>query len=107
DEILAIDGHKVSSSYDLLNRLQERRVLMIVQRDQADLSPVSWKDADANFEKLSDREDLQAIVSSIGLDHPVRQSGRLVLLNSVAPKPLSEISSLFEKQREYLEKNLA
>lgn len=106
DKILAIDGQSISSSYDLLNDLQKRRVLMIVQREPSALAPDSWKAADADFEKLSDRKDLQNIVSSIGVA-PVRQSGRLVLLNAVEPKPLNELSSVFDKHKEQMEKSLA
>lgn len=105
DQILAIDGKRISSSYDLLNNLQKRRVLMIVQRGE--FSPDSWKSADADFERLADRQDLQKIVASIGSDGPVRQSGRLFLLNAVEPKPLRELSSLYDKHKEQIERSRA
>ncbi len=91
DTILAIDGQKVASSYDLLHHLQQRRVLMIVQRDPSALAPISWKKADADFEQLLEPKDLEKIVATIGLDDPLRQSGHLVLLNSVKPIPYKEL----------------
>lgn len=105
DQILAIDGQKVSSSYDLLHLLQQRRMVMIVQRGS--LAPDSWKVSDADFEKLSDRQDLQKIVASIGLGDPVREAGRLVLLNAVEPKPLAELSAAYDRHKELLEKSRA
>ncbi len=105
DQILAIDGQKITSSYDLLNDLQKRRVLLIVQREE--FAPDSWKEADADFEALADRSDLQKIVGAIGLDSSVRQSGRLVLLNPAEPKTLGELSEVFAKHREQIERNRA
>lgn len=104
DRILAVDGQPVASSYDLLNRLQTRRVVLIVQRGE--FAPDPWKEADADFEALADRSDLQKIVGAIGLDSSVRQSGRLLLLNPVEPKTFGELSAMFDKHRELMEKNL-
>jgi len=107
DKILAIDGTRISSSYDLLNYLQQRRVLIIVQRDSSELLPISWRKADAAFDELSDRQDLQRLVASIGQENPLSQSGRLLLLNAVEPKPLSEFSLVSDKQRALFEQKRA
>ncbi len=100
DRIVAIDGKTISSSYDLLNQLQQRRVLMIVQRDASLQTPVSWSKADADFGKLLETKDLEKIVSSIGLEHSTKESGHLLLLNSIEPKPHKEISVALGQQEQ-------
>lgn len=91
DVILAVDGTRVNSSYQILDNLQERRVLLIVQRDEDAVRKISWKNEDLDFEEHLNLKDLQAIVSSIGTDHPVNESGHLHLLRPVEPKPLKDI----------------
>lgn len=93
DRILALDGRRVANSYDLLQMLQSRRVLMIVQRDPALLTPISWKDADLEFERTLDRADLHDLVSQIGVSDAPTHAGNLVLLSAVEPRPSSDFSS--------------
>ncbi len=99
DQILAVDGQSVSSSYDLLQRLQERHVLLIVQRDLAAIEKVSWKDADRDFEQLLNLQDLNSIVSTIGTRQSIDVAGNLVLLKPVVPKPMMEVPVSAEVQR--------
>jgi regulator of sigma E protease len=99
DRILAVDGQSVTSSYDLLQYLQERHVLIIVQRDPSAVQKVSWKEADRDFESLLNLEDLNAIVSTIGTHHPVSQAGHLAFLNPVVPKPMMEVPVSLAIQR--------
>lgn len=91
DKILAVDGQAVYSSYDLLRELQTRKVLIIVERDPAFSSAVSWSAAEAEFSG-SQAGDLQRIASSIGTENLVASSGNLVLLNPVAPAPASQFA---------------
>src|SRR3989344_376743 len=70
DRILAIDGHPIHNSFELLEQLQTSRLLLIVQRDPALNKPISWSKADAEYEHL-DRDAIHAIVSSIGTDMPI------------------------------------
>lgn len=91
DQILAVDGQPVTSSYDLLQNLQNRRVLLIVQRDSNAIQKVSWKDADLDFESRVHLNDLQSIVSSIGTREPISNAGSLALLQPVIPKTVQEI----------------
>jgi regulator of sigma E protease len=90
DRILAVDGQKVSSSFDLLQKLQQRHVLIIVDRDPARVMTVPFSQAEAEFEEI-EPASLQSIVSSLGTDHSVNSSGHLVLLKPVVPKPSSEL----------------
>jgi len=99
DQVLAVDGQPVHSSYDLLQHLQERHVLLIVQRDPLAIEKVSWKQADQDFESLLNLQDLNAIVSSIGTGHLVDNAGHLVLLKPVVPKPAMEVPVSPEIQR--------
>jgi len=99
DQILAVDGQSVSSSYDLLQNLQERHVLLIVQRDPAAVQKVSTKDADQDFESLLNLQDLNTIVSTIGTSHSISQAGHLALLTPVVPKPMMEVPVSQEIQR--------
>ena len=98
DKILAVDGQTVGSSYDLLRELQTRRVLMIVERNPAMLSPVSWTTAESDFES-GQLVAMRAIASSIGTDHPLTSYGNFHLLGPITPAPSSQFmrGSAFEK----------
>ena len=84
DVILAIDGHPVQTAYQLLERLQKREVLLIVERNPTSVQKVLWTDADAQFDDFK-LNDLQALVSGIGTDRLVRSSGDLYLLHPTVP----------------------
>ncbi|HSX11862.1 MAG TPA: site-2 protease family protein [Rhabdochlamydiaceae bacterium] len=98
DRIVAVDGAPVSSSYQLLEKLQTRQVQIIVQK--MDKSPVpSWKNADHNFANFS-MDQLKTIVHSIGSQKPIWQAGTLRLLNPVTPIRMSEFPLSEEKKAE-------
>ncbi len=90
DQILAVDGIAVKTSYELLDLLQTRRVLMIVDRNPADSKSVLWTQADAEFEGFN-AKDLSKVISSIGTDKPIRSLGELHLLNPVVPQALVDM----------------
>lgn len=90
DKILAIDGYSVHSSYELLQILQTRHVLTIIDRDPESLQKVLWTKADPQFDAFS-ASDLDALVSSIGTDTPLSNSGKLYLLNPIVPQSLVEL----------------
>ena len=104
DQILAIDGKPVTSSYELLSELQTRHALVMVERTPGQTAPIgSWNQADAQFDDFSSK-DLNAIVASIGTNAPVKQSGNLVLLEPVAPRPFMEYP-FTPQQREQIDKS--
>ncbi len=105
DQILAVDGKPIHSAYELLESLQTRRALLIVERNPEAIRKISWKDADQEFDQFG-TSNLDAIVSSIGTEHPVVSSGSLHMLNPVAPKPMTELN--FPKaQKEQLVQQIA
>ncbi len=90
DHIVAIDGIRVDAPYQLLKNLQERRVLVIVERDPSLKEKVLWTQAEEEFDHFG-ASDLQAIVSSIGTDHQIGEAGDLDLLKPIVPKTLTEL----------------
>lgn len=90
DQILAVDGRPVATSYELLQDLQTRRVLVIVERDPSLSLKISWNQAETQFDAFS-TQDLHNLVSTIGTDHALSSSGHLAMLNPVIPAPLNEL----------------
>lgn len=88
DRILALDSLRVRNPYELLNLLQNRRQLLIVDRNPQILEKVSLKEAEQQFGAMGN--DLQKMVQSIGTDKPIQQLGTLVLLKPIEPKPLRD-----------------
>ncbi len=98
DKIIAVDGDPVVHSYQLLAKLQEHHVNVIVQRIPADLGTVNWKDADAEFRHQVDGKDVLQIAQSIGTGNPIKHSGSLYLLNPIQPKTRLESLASPEKR---------
>ena len=86
DIILAVDGIPVTRSYEILSHLQQRHVNIIVERDpKLNLIP-SWQQADVLFDQQYKWEDLQHLVSQIGLSSTPQSYGNLYLLDAIVPK---------------------
>ncbi len=90
DRIIAVDGIAVSSSFELLDYLQARHIQMIVQNEN-DIRPILWTDADKNFACGIDLAALASMIHSIGTEQPMREMGKLRLLNPVEPKLIDDI----------------
>jgi len=90
DHIIAIDGIAIHSSFELLKYLQSRHIQLIVQNEK-DLRPILWKDADKNFGSEIDWNALGKMICSVGTDQPIREMGKLRLLNPVEPKLIDNI----------------
>jgi hypothetical protein len=84
DVILAVDGHSVKTAYEILEHLQKREVLLIVERNPESVQKILWTQADQEFDDFR-LNDLQAIVSKIGTDQPLVSAGHLHLLHPVEP----------------------
>lgn len=89
DKIVAIQGQKISSSYQLLKELQTKKCMIVVQKMAAEKAPF-YSDADGNFEASFEIEQLDKIARSLGTDSPVAQVGDLHLLKPVTPTPLRQ-----------------
>jgi regulator of sigma E protease len=99
DTIIAVNGKRVNSSFDILKNLQQREVTIIVQRNPKLLdNNISWKDADKDFDKWNQIKELKSIISAIGTDTVVKNANDLHLLDTIVPKTLSEMA---EKSPEY------
>ncbi len=92
DVVLAVQGEKIDSSYGLLQELQARKVLLIVQRDPSATDRISWAAADRDFDDNLDLKELNALISTIGTDHLRNETGHFALLNPIAPVPFAEMS---------------
>ncbi len=90
DRILAIDGTPIQSSYQLLDQLQTRRVLLIVERNTASVAKVLWTQSDSQFDDF-DRTGLNDIIAAVGTGHLIADSGTLHLLKPIVPRPRTEL----------------
>lgn len=97
DKIIALNGKRVSTPYELLKMLQTQEALMIVERDPGATKKVLWTKADVEFEDFSPQA-LQEIVSSIGTDHSIEKKGNLVLLKPIQPKALADFPFTSEQK---------
>ncbi len=90
DRILAVDGVPLLSAFELLSKIQERRVQIIVERHEEPLAS-SWKLADAQFESSIHMDDINRIASTIGTQRPITALNHLVLLKPVVPVPSRDL----------------
>jgi len=97
DRIVAVDGMKIHSSIHFLTEVQQKKVHLIVERGKS-FVPISWKQADSNFETQVNPEELKHIVSTIGTDYVTKEAGSLVLLSPVIPKLFSELPLTAEEK---------
>lgn len=90
DVIVAVQGVPVSRSYELLKELQEKRVNIVVQRNDLESEPLSWNEADAAFVQNVDMEQLAKIAHGIGTGKTITTLGNLVLLKTITPIPRAD-----------------
>lgn len=102
DRILAVDGTPVSSSSEILKKIQERHLHMIVKRNPTFVLE-SWNNADHSFELESNPSDIEKISNTIGTKHSIKQSGSFALLEPIAPKSHREIyNDLLDEQKKQI-----
>ncbi len=89
DKIIAVANEKVNSGLEILNKLQKRKAVIIVQRDPRILKVVSWKSADKEFDEYINMQELYAMISSIGVENK-NAINNLHLLNPIELKTLNE-----------------
>lgn len=85
DRILAVDGIQIQQSTDFLKLLQDRRVLIVVERDHQLKKLAPYNIAEKEFEEFNPKA-LHSIISSIGTDYFIKNQSNLYLLNPVIPK---------------------
>jgi regulator of sigma E protease len=97
DRILAVDGTPLQLSHELLQALQTRNVLVIVDRDPISIEKTLWTQADGQFEDFN-RRDLSSMISSIGTSAQIDHNGSLYLLQPIVPKSKAEFFQGAEQQ---------
>ena len=100
DKIIAVDGKKVESGFDVLQRIQKRNFFILVQRAK-EKEEISCENVDSNLTEYYSAADVQKIVTSIGTDHPITTAKNLVLLPPLEIK-LFQDYSLTESQKKEL-----
>lgn len=85
DQIIAVDGVPVTSSYELLAQLQQHRVNIIVERNPHLHDRISMENADADWDQSVDWVSIQSLADSIGMPNRKSIAGNYVLLSLVTP----------------------
>lgn len=98
DRIIAISGSPIYHSSELLEKIQNNQVHIIVERNPKLHAEVSWRDADLDFDRDLNWKDLHTIADSIGTDHLVSAAGAYHLLQPVTPKSRLELELSPEKK---------
>lgn len=88
DKIIAVDGEPIANSYDILKKLQTKKAIIIVQRDNVLSTQQSWKDADEVFDKSFPILDLKKVISSIGTKNPMNVSKEVIVLKPITLKTI-------------------
>lgn len=102
DKILAVGGIPVTYSFEILSRLQQRHVNIIVERSNAINAVPSWQAADKLFDEQFKPEDLNKLVSQIGMSTDIRSAGNLYLLEPIVPKMRKDFQLSPDSQAAYL-----
>lgn len=97
DKIIAIAGNPIKRSFELLREIQEPKVLVIVDRDPAELTKISYEAVDADFDKEFDLKSIETIAKTIGTAQPVDHAGTVYLLKPIQPKTRSQLLASAEK----------
>lgn len=112
DKIVAVDGVSVQYSYQILAALQEKRVMIVVQRGGELLHMPLSSHADELFDQQYAWSDVKKLTSQIGFSVDRDHVGSLHLLKPVIPKTRQELSFFTQdlsavQVRELYEKELA
>lgn len=100
DQIIAVDGIPVQSTYEMMGLLQNRHIQIIVKKDNPS-APVSWKEADKAYFAGIRWEDVNRMVQSIGTKDVVQELGNLKLLKPAEPKAWNQLSIPESKKEEF------
>lgn len=106
DKVLAVDGIPTKHSFDLLHHLQEKRALMIVQRDPSLQKTISWKEADQHFDDHFAVTSVEKIVESIGTPNPMQENGTYHLLSPFTPPTAKQLAGFLPEYQNYKENSV-
>lgn len=97
DKLIAVNGSKVRSGYEILSAFQVKKVQMIVQRDQ-DFASLSENNQDDKLIHAFDGNDLLKAVEQVKTLRGQNRYGSLYVLKPVEPVMLSSLSFSGEKK---------
>jgi regulator of sigma E protease len=98
DRIIAVDGQPVKYSYQILQRVQEKNVNVVVERNPKLFELYKASAADTVFDRDFDPQPLKSIISSIGSGKPLASAGKYYLLKPIHPKTRGDLALSPEKQ---------
>lgn len=93
DRIVAVNGKRVQSGWEILGDFQKRHSLIIVQRGFKD-GKVSWREGDRLFDEIFKKGKLNSLIASIGKGEDGTE-GDLVLLKRVEPIQLERLAKRY------------
>ncbi|SCA58933.1 Putative zinc metalloprotease CT_072 [Chlamydiales bacterium SCGC AB-751-O23] len=100
DRIIAVDGIKVQSSSDILQHLQEKSLLAVVQTGKGVEKRLSWKEADQSMEFSENHSKVQELVSQIGMmdvEDFKTEGSDFRFLEPFAPKKIRDFPKIKER----------
>jgi regulator of sigma E protease len=99
DKILAIGGEKVSNSLEIFDKIQNKKLVLIVQR--GDFSEkISSKIQDQTFIDEFHPKELSSLISMIGIPNKKNTIGNYYLLNPIQPILEKElVKDLHEREK--------
>lgn len=99
DRIIAVSGEPALDGYDILSRLQTKKVQIIVDRNPSLLKRhLSWETADEEFDKNVNFASLNQITHTLGTTHPIRDMNDLHVLNSIEPISQKQVAEQMKIQ---------
>jgi len=98
DRIMAVDGVPVVRGYQILERLQQHYVHLIVEKQVPVATKVSWKEEDRFFIQDIAYNEIEKIARTIGSQNPLVTVGNFALLKPVEPKPIDHFALSTEAQ---------
>jgi regulator of sigma E protease len=102
DTIVAVAGIPVHTAPELLQALQEKKVLVAIERGIPKL--LSLQQADTLLLSASRSSDLAKIVQSIGTPSQINECGQYVLLQPIVPKTRKAMLEAMGKRTEEMTK---
>jgi len=97
DRVLAVDGKPVEKGYDVLRLLQEKKVLVIVDRGES-YGKIPVADANSTYVNSVDWKGIHQVVETIGTRAVLSKAGEIHLLRPVEPIPMNQYPFTEEEQ---------
>lgn len=93
DRIIAVNGEPIESSHQLLSKIQEPKLVMIISRDGLNNPLMVWKQVDKDFFHDVDWAQLQQLIDGVGLADAPSAAGKLHRLVPITPKTHADFAT--------------